>query len=241
MRTAASWFLPLLLACATPAEPRAPRRDVPSAATNAPGDTAAARVSTSASTTAPEASVAPPAAGTPDARCTADTDCVVTTFVSCCHVCGHGDPRADLRQRVEAAMGRCASMDCGERPPVSCSAPRSDEGARAVCREGACALVFDPLPTPRAPLEQPVESPFDDLAAGCRVDDDCAMSSFGGCCSACSCPEPHAIRKANVAREREPCLVVECPNVGEKLCEACPPVPRSRPACRGSRCVLVAN
>jgi hypothetical protein len=174
-----------------------------------------------------------------EARCTADSDCVVTTFVSCCHPCRHGDPRADLRRRVEAATDRCATLKCGEPPPVSCSAPRSDEGARAQCREGACTLVFDAPTTPKAPLALPIEAAFDDLASGCRVDDDCATSTVAGCCSACSCPAPHAIRRANTAHETEPCRVIECPDVGDKLCEACPPVPQSRPACRASRCVLL--
>jgi hypothetical protein len=79
----------------------------------------------------------------------------------------------------------------------------------------------------------PVSSGLDDVA--CTRDDECAPTSFAGCCG---CPRaPYAASKAGLAKKEERCAVVDC-----SAPPACEPVASPegyRANCHARRCVLV--
>jgi hypothetical protein len=87
------------------------------------------------------------------------------------------------------------------------------------------------LPSPPAPT-----APIDELA--CRSDDDCVVTTRGGCC-ACRV-EPYAINREALAKRTDICATIDC-KCAEGFGCGCPHVPSAeglRGICADHQCQL---
>lgn len=83
-----------------------------------------------------------------------------------------------------------------------------------------------------AAVPAPLLDPGTDGA--CKVDDDCVLTSFGGCCS---CPErPHGMNRSAHEKRQQQCAVVDCTMPPDARCEKVEPASGYRVACRRGRC-----
>ncbi|MBL8920429.1 MAG: hypothetical protein JNJ54_16315 [Myxococcaceae bacterium] len=84
-------------------------------------------------------------------------------------------------------------------------------------------LAFADLPSPRPP--------------GCRVDGDCVMSDFQGCCGDCCPAPPSAWLRSELERQQRRCAIVDC---AAPVCSTpCAPAPQQElvAVCEAGRCV----
>ncbi|MBL8917105.1 MAG: hypothetical protein JNM17_40745 [Archangium sp.] len=146
------------------------------------------------------------------ATCSADADCVLKVGCECS--CCPNISKSMTKAQADAVTKRCATLgECGSpKPCPDMVCPEEVQGAKAVCKAGACVKVSPPAPE-------------------CKEDSDCTMAHD---CTCECCPAPYEAmtkKKANelrmkcsrlgpCGRDPEMCAGVKCStsNAGTATC-----------------------
>jgi hypothetical protein len=166
--------------------------------------------------------------------CTSDDDCAVSNVQTCCPVCPE-EPYADVKGVVAMNEQQCKDARCSPSPPHSCPKQVALSSLRAVCVQYSCVVapaLAKPAPTQTA---APVVAP-----AGCKTNDDCAMSTSRSCCEPCGLP-PFADLKTAVDTVRNKCAQVECAMRVPQECKPTESVDAYHAECKNEACVAVRN
>jgi len=167
------------------------------------------------------------AAQAAEGDCRRDSDCTMSSFAGCCGSCCPAPSEAVSVKTLEAQRHRCAAVDCA-RPrceAVKCAPldPADEAEKRAVCRGGQCVTQAPPPPAPEP---------------DCRVDSDCAMTTFA-CCGGC-CPAPsRAVGVKQLKREQDVCAITSCAarNCAAVKCLQRDESPEQIAVCRAGVCI----
>ncbi|MBK8212585.1 MAG: hypothetical protein IPK71_02450 [Myxococcales bacterium] len=141
---------------------------------------------------------------------------------------------------VALAVG-CTPSPSTSEPVPSLAAPRASTSGASGDSQAPSASAASVATIPASP--QTPEAGVHPSSTTCTADDECALSTFPGCCSCCPCAPIKATTKADLAAQERTCAVKECEscaNVKVK-CAACVSPAREgmRARCIDHACTLV--